>query len=199
MQPFSNPLMPSHFQAWCEPPMRQATRSSDRLGGAPVSSRGIPSANSIATSCHCWMGGAVSRRICAETADLFNRADLESALSLLAAHNIVVEGDNRPAGPQRLQPQLGYFHEVAGNADEAQRPSPPRASSCSVLVAPALPSCTPSRPQASAAFRASTIARCRLPTPTCHRLSVLPMSVACVRLPWPPGSVTPRLKSPPTR
>jgi len=122
MQPFSKPLMPSHFEAWCEPP--------DSSGDETL--RIVSAERSLTLKGHSFRefhrhvmplldGQRSFEDICAETADLFNRADLESALSLLAAQNIVVEGDNRPAGPPRLQPQLNYFHEVAENADEAQR------------------------------------------------------------------------------
>ena len=122
MQPFSNPLMPSHFQAWCEPP----DASGDEILRIVSAERSVTLKGHSFREFHRHVmplldGRRSFEEICAETADLFNRADLESALSILAAHNIVVEGNNRPAGPQRLQPQLNYFHEVAGNADEAQR------------------------------------------------------------------------------
>ena len=114
--------MPSHFQAWCEPP--------DPSGDETL--RIVSAQRSLTLKGHSFRefhrhvmplldGRRSFEEICTETADLFDRTDLESALSLLAAQNIVVEGDNRPAGPPRLQPQLNYFHEVTDNADEAQR------------------------------------------------------------------------------
>ena len=121
MQPFSKPLMPSHFQAWCEPP----DPSGDEILRIVSAQRSLTLKGHSFREFHRHViplldGRRSFEEICAETADLFDRSDLESALSLLAAQNIVVEGDNR-SGPPRLQPQLNYFHEVADNADEAQR------------------------------------------------------------------------------
>jgi bacteriocin biosynthesis cyclodehydratase domain-containing protein len=122
MQPFSKPLMPSHFEAWCEPP----DASGEEILRIVSAQRSLTLKGRAFREFHRHViplldGQRSFEELCAETADLFDRADLESALSLLASQNIVVEGDNRPTGPARLQPQLNYFHEVAENADEAQR------------------------------------------------------------------------------
>jgi bacteriocin biosynthesis cyclodehydratase domain-containing protein len=122
MQPFSKPLMPSHFEAWCEPP----DASGEEILRIVSAQRSLTLKGRAFREFHRHViplldGQRSFEELCTETADLFDRADLESALSLLAAQHIVVEGDNRPAGPARLQPQLNYFHEVTENAEEAQR------------------------------------------------------------------------------
>lgn len=131
MQPFSKPLMPSHFESWCEPP----DASGEETLRIVSAQRSLTLKGRSFREFHRHVvplldGQRSFDELCTETADLFDRADLESALSLLAAQKIVVEGDNRPAGPPRLQPQLNYFHEVAENADEAQR----RLSAAHVVV-----------------------------------------------------------------
>jgi molybdopterin-synthase adenylyltransferase len=122
MPPFSKPLLPSHFQAWCEPP----DASGDEILRIVSAQRSLTLKGHSFREFHRHVmplldGQRSFEEICEKTADLFDRADLENALSLLAAQNIVVEGDNRAAGPRRLQPQLNYFHEVTDNAEEAQR------------------------------------------------------------------------------
>jgi adenylyltransferase/sulfurtransferase len=130
---FRNPLLPSCFLTWSEPP--------DEMGDETL--RIVSRRRSLTLKGHSFreFGRSVlplldGRRefdaICAETSDLFERADLEAALATLGAQGVVVEGDGPSAVevPPRLAPQINYLGEASEQGRHAQR----RLSAATVVV-----------------------------------------------------------------
>lgn len=119
----NKPRIPSNYYVWSEPPDNAgeealhfvSERRSLKLKGrafAEFERRVIPLLD----------GRRTLEEIGREVDDVFALNDLEAAVELLAAHDLVEDGES--AGnleeASRLTPQLNYFHELGLNPAQAQ-------------------------------------------------------------------------------
>lgn len=121
---FNKPRIPSNYYVWSEPPDRAgeeslhfvSERRAIKLKGrafADFERRVIPVLD----------GRHTLAEIGREVADLFALSDLEAALELLAAHDLLEDGDSTFANGEevsRLTPQLNFFHELGLNPSQVQ-------------------------------------------------------------------------------
>jgi len=121
---FLKPLLPSHYCVWYEPPddagdeiLRVVSgRRSLKLKGRAFrefQQRVVPlhdGAHSVDEISH-------------TTSDVFEPQDLVDCLNMLGEQGILVEGERQqtaPEPPERLAPQINFFHEMTPNAWEVQ-------------------------------------------------------------------------------
>ena len=134
ISPPHNPLLPSHYSVWYEPPDESgdeilhivSERRSLKLKGRSFREfyqRVVPILD----------GRHTLEEIQERTADVFRPEDLAESLAMLAQQGVVVEGSG-PAIPEnmaaRLTPQLNYFHESGAKAGDVQK----RLSAATVAV-----------------------------------------------------------------
>ena len=121
--PFRKPRLPSNYRVWSEPP--------DDSGDEVL--RFISARRSLKLKGHSFRefqnsvlplldGRHSFEEIQKQVEDLFNEEDLVECLRLLAAQNLLEEGDTCLQGEvaRRLTPQLNFFHEVGGQAEVMQ-------------------------------------------------------------------------------
>ncbi len=131
---FLKPLLPSHYSVWYEPPddagdeiLRVVSgRRSLKLKGRAFREfhqRVLP-----------LLDGAHSvDEISRTTADVFEPQDLVDCLNMLGEQGVLVEGERFPPAPEppdRLAPQINFFHEMTASAWDVQA----RLSAASVAV-----------------------------------------------------------------
>jgi molybdopterin-synthase adenylyltransferase len=125
MLPFSKPLVPSHFQIWCEPP----DDSGDEILRIVSTRRSLTLKGHSFREFHRQVlplldGHHSLEEIHSKTSHVFNRGDLENALVLLSQQQVIVEGDGLDMSLEenpRLTLQMNYFHEIADEGRFAQR------------------------------------------------------------------------------
>ena len=129
---FRQPLLPSSYMVWCDPP--------DASGDEIL--RIVSWRKSIVLKGHSFRefaravvplldGTRKIEDIHAATEGLFQRADLDAALSMLAEQGVVVEGAALDGGlPARLRPQTNYLLEMSPDATAAQT----RLTAASVVI-----------------------------------------------------------------
>jgi adenylyltransferase/sulfurtransferase len=121
--PFRKPRLPSNYHIWCEPPDDSgdevlhfvSERKSLKLKGH--------SFREFQNSVLPLLDGRHSiEDIQKKVEDIFHEEDLVECLQLLAAQNLLEEGDTglQEEVARRLTPQLNFFHEVGGQAEEMQ-------------------------------------------------------------------------------
>lgn len=125
MLPFSKPLVPRHFQIWCEPP----DDSGDEILRIVSTRRSLTLKGHSFREFHRQVlplldGHHSLDEIHSKTSHVFNRGDLENALVLLSQQQVIVEGDGLDMSLEenpRLTLQMNYFHEIADEGRFAQR------------------------------------------------------------------------------
>ena len=121
--PFRKPRLPSNYYVWSEPP----DDSGDEVLHFVSESRSLKlkghSFREFQNSVLPLLDGRHSfEDIQKKVEDIFHEADLAECLQLLAAQNLLEEGDTglQEEVARCLTPQLNFFHEVGGKAEEMQ-------------------------------------------------------------------------------
>lgn len=122
--PFRKPLLPSNYYVWSEPP----DDSGDEVLHFVSERRRLKlkghSFREFQRSVLPLLDGRHSLEdIKKKVEDIFQEEDLAECLRLLAAQNLLKEGDTglQEEVTRRLTPQLNFFHEVGGQAEEMQK------------------------------------------------------------------------------
>jgi bacteriocin biosynthesis cyclodehydratase domain-containing protein len=122
---FTKPRIPSHYYVWCEPPDSSGEESLHFVSHRrAIKVKGRAFAEFDRRVIPLLDGRHTLEEIGSEVQDVFALSDLETAFELLAAHNVLQEGDAQSPNVDELPqftPQFNFFHELGCNPAEAQR------------------------------------------------------------------------------